>query len=156
MAEVLIGGCACGKVRYRLSGEPIITHTCHCRHCQRETGSAFAVNMLYECDRVDWEGEPEDVLTPSASGKGQHILRCPSCHVAVSSHYSGSGDALHFIRAGTLDDSTQVRPDVHIYTSTRQGWFALPEEAPAFTEFYDPKVVWSDDMMSRWRKALGQ
>jgi hypothetical protein len=149
------GGCACGNVRYRLAGEPMITHACHCSFCQRETGGAFAVNMLYECDRVEWSGKPEEALTPSASGKGQRILRCPSCHVAVSSHYPGGGDALHFIRAGTLDDRSEVAPDVHIYTSSRQSWFELPEGTPAFDEFYDPADVWSEATMTRWKEAKG-
>ena len=149
------GGCACGKVRYRLNGEPMVTHGCHCSYCQRETGGALAVNMLYERDRVAWDGEPVEVLTPSASGQGQRILRCPDCHVALSSHYPGGGDALHFIRAGTLDDPTGVAPDIHIYTSTKQNWLELPDGVPAFPEFYDPREVWSEETMARWTKAKG-
>src|SRR5262249_23548169 len=68
------GGCVCRRVRYRLTGAPLIVHACHCRWCQRETGTAHALNALYEADRVvHLAGEPELVLTPSASGKGQTI-----------------------------------------------------------------------------------
>lgn len=149
------GGCACGKVRYRVRGTPIMTHACHCSFCQRETGGAFAVNMLYERARVALEGEVMAVLTPSASGKGQTILRCPDCRVALSSHYPGGGDKVHFVRAGTLDDTSTVEPDVHIYTSSKQPWVIVPDGAPSFAHFYDPREFWSDDTMGRWRAAVG-
>lgn len=148
------GGCACGQLRYQLRGEPIITHGCHCSYCQRETGSACAVNLLFERDRVILSGPVVEVLTPSASGKGQRILRCPTCHVAVSSHYPGAGAAVHFIRAGTLDDRSGVAPDIHIYTSSKQGWLELPEDALVFDGFYSPAEVWSDEARSRWRQAV--
>ena len=53
MAENLEGGCACGAVRYRLTSAPMFVHCCHCRDCQRQTGSAFVLNALIEADRVD-------------------------------------------------------------------------------------------------------
>ena len=148
------GGCACGELRYSVRGDPMIIHGCHCSYCQRETGSALAVNMLYERDRVELTGPVIEVPTPSESGKGQRILRCPSCHVAVSSHYPGGGDAVHFIRAGTLDDRSGVVPDVHIYTASKQDWVVLPEDAPAFEQFYSPKDVWSGETLRRWREAV--
>src|SRR5262245_28840405 len=81
------GGCTCGQIRYRLAGNPLIVHACHCRWCQRETGTAHALNALYEADRVTHiAGEPELIVTPSASGKGQTIARCPTCKVAVWSN----------------------------------------------------------------------
>lgn len=150
------GGCACGSLRYRLQGDPIITHGCHCSYCQRETGGALAVNMLFERDRVELDGPVEAIDTPSASGKGQQILRCPACKVAVSSHYPGGGEAVHFIRAGTLDDRGGVAPDIHIYTSTKQDWLKLPEGVPAFAEFYDPREVWSAEALGRWRSAVAK
>ncbi len=146
------GGCACGAVRYRATGAPMIVHCCHCGHCQRETGSAFVINFIIESDRVEHlKGEPELIKTPSASGKGQMIARCPDCKVAVWSNYSGMGDKTRFIRAGTLDEPNSVEPDVHIYTSTKLDWVALPAGKPAFAEFYPPKDVWSEDAQTRWR-----
>jgi hypothetical protein len=86
------GGCTCGHVRYLLEAPPLIVHCCHCRWCQRETGSAFVINALIETDRLRLlSGEPRVVDTPSESGKGQKILRCPICHIAVWSHYAGAG-----------------------------------------------------------------
>src|SRR5690606_16487909 len=99
------GGCDCGKVRYRMNDRPLFVHCCHCRWCQRESGASFALNAMIESDRVETiAGDPEIVLTPSASGKGQKIARCPDCRIALWSYYSGAGEKVKFIRVGTLDN----------------------------------------------------
>jgi len=153
MSESFEGGCACRAVRYRMTARPMIVHGCHCTWCQRETGSAFAVNAIIETDRVEVDGEVEMVVTPSASGKGQTIARCPQCKVAVWSHYSGAGPSMRFMRVGTLDDPGRFPPDVHIFTSTRQPWFELPAGAPAFSEYYNPREVWSPESQARYKAA---
>ena len=148
------GGCTCGNIRYRLNGKPMVVHACHCTWCQRETGSVHALNALYEFDRVEHVGaEPEIVDTPSASGKGQRIARCPICRVAVWSNYPGSGPAVRFVRVGTMDDPAQCPPpDAHIFTSTKLPWVTLPPGAKAYAEFYDnPGEVWSDEARARHR-----
>ena len=84
------GGCACGAIRYECSPAPLAMLRCHCRDCQRETGSAFVINGLIEMPMLEvTEGSPETIQTPSQSGKGQPVVRCPSCHVALWSHYGG-------------------------------------------------------------------
>lgn len=151
----MAGGCTCRAVRFRLATAPLIVHCCHCTWCQRETGSAFAWNALIEADRVTLlHGEPELVLTPSASGRGQRIARCAACRVAVWSHYSGAGDAVRFIRAGTLDRPNDVPPDIHIFTSTRQPWVSLPANARAVPEYYDRERVWPPESLDRWAAML--
>jgi hypothetical protein len=146
------GGCTCRQVRYRLSGTPLIVHACHCRWCQRETGTAFALNALYEAHRVTHlAAEPEIVPTPSMSGKGQRIARCQSCRVAVWSNYAGAGPAVRFVRVGTLDEPDRLPPDIHIYTSTKQPWFTLPPGAREVPEFYDAKSVWPAESLERYR-----
>ena len=146
------GGCTCGQVRYRLTGTPLIVHACHCRWCQRETGTAHALNAIYEADRVvHTGGEPELVLTPSASGKGQKIARCPTCRVAVWSNYPQAGAAARFVRVGTMDNPDLCPPDVHIYVSSKQPWVTLPAGARAFSEFYDLAAVWSAESLERRR-----
>ena len=151
---MLAGGCTCRAVRYRMTTAPIIVHCCHCRWCQRETGASFALNAVIEADRVIVDsGEPELVPTPSHSGKGQKIRRCPTCKVAVWSHYAGGGDAFAFIRVGTLDEPEGLPPDVHIFTSSKQPWVVLPDGARAFAEFYNPKEVWSEEAFTRWVAA---
>lgn len=137
------GGCDCRFVRYRMTSEPLIVHCCHCRWCQRESGAAFALNAMIESDRVRLlEGEVAVIHTPSASGKGQKIARCPRCQVAVWSHYAGGGDALSFVRVGTLDNPDLCPPDIHIFTASRQPWVVLPPGARVVPEFYRRSEVW--------------
>jgi hypothetical protein len=151
------GGCACGAVRYRLESAPYFVNCCHCSWCQRETGSAFAVNATIEADRVTLlRGAPETVLTPSASGKGQKIVRCPHCRVALWSHYAGAGDFISFVRVGTLDNAADFPPAAHIFTSTKQPWVVLPPDAREFAEFYDPRIVWPPESLARWKTARAQ
>lgn len=148
------GGCACGTVRYGLSREPIIVHCCHCRWCQRETGSAFAVNAMIEAGAVSLlAGEPEMTATPSESGKGQKIWRCPTCRVAVWSNYAGAGDGIRFVRVGTLDEPERVPPDIHIYTESRQGWVVIPGDARQVGGYYDAREVWSAEGLARFKAA---
>lgn len=147
------GRCPCGEIRYRLTDRPLFTHCCHCSWCQRETGSAFAVNAMIETDRLEVTGAPEIVFTPSASGKGQEIARCPRCKVALFSHYAGAGRALAFVRVGTLDDPGLCPPDIHIFTSTKAPWLVLPPGIPAVTEYYDRRQYWPDWALAR-RAAL--
>ena len=151
------GGCACGEIRYRLTSTPIYVHCCHCRWCQRETGAAFALNAMIESDRVEvLQGTLERVPTPSESGKGQLFVRCPTCKLALWSHYAGSGEAIAFIRVGTLDDPDACPPDVHIYTATKQPWVVLPEDTPAFEEYYRRSEVWPAEAIARREAALGK
>ena len=147
----LEGGCDCRAVRYRLTSAPLIVHCCHCRWCQRETGASYALNAMYETDRVLSLGvEPELVLTPSNSGKGQKIARCPHCKVAVWSHYAGSGPVTRFVRVGTLDNPDVLPPDAHIFASTKQPWVLLSSDAPVFAEYYDRNAVWSKESLARF------
>ena len=154
MSETFDGGCTCRAVRYRLTSRPLFVHGCHCRWCQRETGSAFAINAMIESDRLQLlEGEPETVLTPSASGRGQKIVRCRHCRVALWSHYAGAGDAVKFVRVGTLDDPDRFPPDIHIFTSTKQPWVVLPPGVPAVPEYYRASEHWPAESLAR-RAAL--
>jgi hypothetical protein len=153
----LDGGCDCGQVRYRLMSAPLFVHCCHCRWCQRESGAAFALNALIEADRVQLlEGAPEVVMTPSASGKGQKMNRCPRCRVTVWSTYAGAGDALRFVRVGTLDDPDAFPPDIHIYTESKQPWVVLPAGARAVSQYYKSAEVWSEVSLARRRALLGR
>jgi hypothetical protein len=146
----LEGGCDCGRIRYRMETAPLIVHCCHCRWCQRETGTAFALNALIEAERlVHLKEEPEVIDTPSQSGRGQKIARCPLCRIAVWSYYGGAGPILRFIRVGTLDTPQVLRPDIHIFTASRQPWVVLPEGVPAVPEFYEIERQWSPESLAR-------
>lgn len=133
----------------------MIVHCCHCRWCQRETGSAFVINALLEHDRVELlTGSPEVIETPSNSGRGQKIARCPTCKVALWSTYSMP--VFRFVRVGTLDDPDVAPPDVHIFTASKQAWFELPPGSLAFVEYYDSSKVWSAESLERRAAALAQ
>ena len=150
----LEGGCACREVRYRMTTRPLFVNCCHCTWCQRETGASFALNAMIESDRVELlKGEVEVVNTPSNSGKGQKISRCPKCRVAVWSNYAGAGDAVRFVRVGTLDEPDRLPPDIHIFTSSKQAWVVLPPGTPAVAEYYDSKQYWPKESLER-REAM--
>ena len=150
----LEGGCDCGYVRYRLMSPPLFVHCCHCRWCQRESGSSFALNALIEADRVvHLAGEPQLIDTPSNSGKGQKIARCPKCQVAVWSNYGGAGPVLRFVRVGTLDQPDCLPPDIHIYTASKQPWVVIPPDVPAVPEYYQSDRFWPPESLAR-RKAF--
>ncbi len=151
------GGCDCRAVRYRMESAPLFVHCCHCRWCQRETGASFALNAMIETDRVTLlAGRPEPVDTPSASGKGQKILRCPSCRLALWSHYAGGGAAVAFVRVGTLDDPDALPPDSHIVTSSQQPWVILPPGTPAVPEYSDRKQHWPAESLARREMLLSR
>lgn len=156
MTRKLEGGCACGSVRYRLNRMPMITHCCHCTWCQRETGSAFVINAVIESSEVELlAGPPDVVLTPSESGRGQMIARCPDCKVAVWSHYPTAREAAAFIRVGTLDQPAAITSDVHIFRSSAVPWVTLADGKPAFEEFYpDRFAIWGEAAMSRWEALM--
>lgn len=152
MTTTHAGRCACGEISFRLTSDPIFVHCCHCRDCQRQTGSAFAINAIIETDRIEiLSGTPEPVRVPTDSGAPHDIYRCPSCKTAVWSDY-GAGYAM-FVRVGTLDDPSAIAPDVHIYTRSKQPWVALPPDVPAFEAYYDRNVVWPQAALDRGKAA---
>ncbi len=142
------GGCACGEVRYRLTTEPLFTHCCHCLNCQRQTGSAFVINLLIEADHVEvLSGDPQPVDVARDDGSKQRIYRCPTCQVAVFSEYGWP--EMWFLRGGTLDDPSRVAPDVHIFTRSKLPWVALPDSVPAFEVYYDSRKLWPAASLER-------
>jgi hypothetical protein len=148
MAGAREGGCSCGAVRYRLTSEPMFVHCCHCLNCQRQTGSAFVINLLIEADRIELlGGEPEPVDLPRDDGSTQRIYRCPTCQIAVYSEYGRP--EVRFVRAGTLDEPSSVAPDVHIFTRSKVPWVTLPESTPAFEVYYDSRTLWPAESLER-------
>jgi hypothetical protein len=153
----LEGGCDCKRIRYRMQTAPLVVHCCHCRWCQRETGTVFALNAMIEAERlIDLDGEPELIDTPSLSGRGQKIARCPDCRIAVWSNYSGAGPILRFVRVGTLDTPDVLQPHIHIFTSSKVPWVVLPPDVPAVPEYYEIERVWSPESLARREAFLPQ
>jgi hypothetical protein len=149
----LTGGCSCGQVRYQLVDKPIRVHCCHCSDCQRHTGSAFVLNAIIETAAIKiLRGKLQAVPVPR--GFGPHdIYRCPKCKVALWSAY-GRGRPIRFVRVGTLDHPSTIRPDIHIYTETKLPWVKLPKGTPAFRQYYDLQKVWPLKSRQRLKLAL--
>jgi hypothetical protein len=149
-SSIYEGGCTCGNVRYRMMSSPMFVHCCHCRWCQRETGASYALNAMIESERVELlSGEVKYITIPSNSGKGQKVARCPHCQVAVWSHYAGAGDAISFIRVGSLDQPDSLPPDIHIFTSSKQPWVQLLADIPRVDEYYRASDYWLESSMKR-------
>ena len=149
------GGCACGAVRYRLTTDPLFTHCCHCLNCQRQTGSAFVINLLIEAARMELlAGVPQPVEVLRDDGSKQRIFRCPTCQVAVFSEYGRPG--VRFVRGGTLDQPDEIAPDVHIFTRSKVSWITLPDAVPAFDEFYDTKTLWPASSLERLEAIMAR
>lgn len=154
-AANLSGGCACGALRYRLLSPPMFVNCCHCRDCQRQTGSAFVLNALIEADRVALlSGETEGIAVPTDSGRPHTIYRCRACRTAIWSVYGGV-DKLNFVRVGTLDNPAALPPDVHIYVRSKLPWIALPADVPAFEAYYDSRKLWPAASLERRRAIFG-
>ncbi len=150
------GGCSCGYVRYQIVSDPLIVHCCHCRYCQRQTGTAFALNALFDAKHVELlRGTVSEIEVPTSSGEGQTIARCPKCEVALWSNYymGGIKNMIRFVRVGTLDNPDMLPPDVHIFTMSKQPWVNLPPTAVAFEELYDFEEIWTSEN-AKIRKSL--
>ncbi|KAJ4396840.1 hypothetical protein N0V93_001062 [Gnomoniopsis smithogilvyi] len=176
------GGCCCGYVRYRLEQAPIAVHCCHCTSCQRETGSAFGINVIIEATNLtrlpsapatipaqagapnifppagpalSSSSSPELIRAqiPQESGEAQNVTHCPKCFTAVWTEYS-VGPAVRFVRQGTLDRAWLVQPDLHLYVRSKRDFITLEDGKPQFKEFYDREKVWRPDSLDRWNKIL--
>lgn len=152
---MLTGSCGCGEVTYRLSAKPMIVHCCHCKHCQKQNGSAYVLNAIIEAEHVETDGSVTECTLPTPSGKGQVVSRCTNCGTTVFSSYLSRLGKLRYIRVGTLDDPAQCPPDVQIFTSSKQPWVPLSPDIPSFEGFYKFDEVWSDASLQRWRALFG-
>lgn len=150
------GGCFCGGVRYRLRAAPMFVHCCHCRECQAQTGSAFAINAIIETAKIEiLEGKPERIPMSSKGDSPHDIYRCRKCKIAVWSDY-GKRPQLRFVRVGTLDQPDRLVPDVHIFTRSKLPWVRLPKGAPAFKIYYDTEKLWPERSLKRRTAALAE
>ena len=151
----LTGGCSCGSVRYRLTSPPMFVNCCHCKDCQRQTGSAFVINAIIETARLEvLSGKPVPVRVPADSGRPHDIYRCPKCQIALWSDYGGR-PLIRFVRVGTLDEPSALPPNAHIFTRSKLPWVGLPKDVPAFEVYYDMKTLWPKESLARREAILG-
>jgi hypothetical protein len=153
----LAGGCACRTIRYKLTATPLIVHACHCRDCQRITGSAFVINIWIEKRFVEaGPAVPKSFTLAGGSGKRHEVFFCDRCGTYLWSRYAiAPGDCL-FVRAGTLDNPKAVAPDVHIFTRSKVPWLELPANARVFKSIYQIDKVWSAESKERLRRNLAE
>lgn len=152
------GGCSCGRTRYKLTDSALIVHACHCRMCQRLTGSNNAINILIEAANIALSsGETVEILAHTPSGEGQVITRCKFCFDALWSEYrrftKWHRASVRFVRAGTLDAPEAFPPDVHIFTESKQPHVCLGDGKPRFKAFYNHQKVWRESSLARLAAA---
>ena len=156
-SKTLEGGCGCGAVRYRLNDQPYIVHNCHCRLCQRQTGTGSAVNAFIETDRLELlSGELREDEFTTGTGGTQTVVRCARCATPLWSHYPRLARKVAAVRVGTLDEPSQTPPDVAIFVADKPAWAPVPEGIPTFDEFYNPLEFWSPEIMARVKAVLEQ
>ena len=151
------GGCGCGHVRYRVAGEPIFVNNCHCRNCQRQTGSTSVVNAFFEAERVTLlAGALTDFGVVAGSGGPHVIRRCARCGSALWSAYPRLGELGLGVRLGTLDDPGAWRPDAVIFTENALPWVTIPEGIPAFETVYNPFELLPPERSARLQALLNK
>jgi hypothetical protein len=156
-SKTMEGGCGCGAVRYRLDDEPIFVNNCHCRLCQRQTGTGSAVNAFIESDKLEHlSGELSEHELETGSGGTQIVVRCAKCGTPVWSHYPRLGRKGAAVRVGTLDDPSAVRPDAAIFVADKPAWAPLPEGVPQFEVHYNPAELLPPERFARLKALLPQ
>lgn len=133
MVKMREGGCLCGRLRYRLTAPPIVVNCCHCRDCQRLSGSAFAINAMIETSHVQRLGPSwsrEDEALDVAGGSRRWC--CVACGVLLFADHHLFADAMRFVRVGTLDRGEEVSPDAHFFVRSKHPWVVIPDGVPAF------------------------
>jgi hypothetical protein len=146
------GGCECGHIRYRLATPPIFVNCCHCRQCQRLSGSAFAINAMIEADRVELTGD-------AASGleRRHGAIHCSECSTLLWAFHRMFGESILFVHVGTLDESELLPPDAHFFIRSKHPWIILPEGVPCYETLptKDDPPLWSDEVTARLKAAGG-
>ena len=129
----ITGRCLCGQASYEVSGEPMMTAVCHCRNCQRQAGSAFSIIMGVASDTVELNGELKTFHDTADSGAALHRKFCPECGSPL---FSVLADApqVTYIKAGTLDDVSELKPQFQIWCKSAQPWLELNAALPRFEE----------------------
>ena len=125
------GGCLCGKIRYEITETPqLVVYTCHCIDCQRLTSSAFSMGIVVSDTAFRFMGfEPRQLQGTADSGRGNTRLVCPECGSWVC---GTPRDGVRRVRAGTLDDTSWLRPTRHVWTRSKRPWIMLPEGDEVF------------------------
>jgi hypothetical protein len=127
----ITGGCLCGRVRYIVTGEPAFSGLCHCRNCQRYTGSAFEALIAFPAASVSVQGELKTYDDTGDSGQPVHRRFCPNCGSGVVNEVDVL-PGVTIVLAGTLDDPAAFKPTMDVYWSSAQPWVHTSSERTRF------------------------
>ena len=135
MSDEHFGGCACGAVRYRVRGKPIVSSVCHCKFCQKRLASAFAVLAVFPEESVEvTQGDvAECEYRSDESGRWLLMRFCPKCGTTVS-HTSQIRRGYRVVAVPTLDEQDWFEIDRHIWTRSKMPWVTIPEGTEIHTE----------------------
>lgn len=132
--DPLEGSCECGRIRYRLVAAPRTVHACHCRQCQRLSGSAFSINAEVKAGDIELLGavEPELLLVASEGSQKGRMWWCSRCATKLYADHHLAPDDTRYLRVGTLDTGESLPPRAHFFTRSKHPWIVLPPDLPAY------------------------
>ena len=133
----ITGRCLCGQVSYRASGDPLLSCICHCRNCQRYTGSAFEAVVAFPSNSVNLRGELKTYNDTGDSGQQVRRQFCPNCGSGVVTEVDIL-PGVSIVLAGTLDDPAAFNPAMEIYCASAQPWVHAGGERPRFDKMPPP------------------
>ncbi|PPR44419.1 MAG: hypothetical protein CFH18_00150 [Alphaproteobacteria bacterium MarineAlpha5_Bin8] len=142
----LKGSCACGKVEYTITDNPLFTQACHCKNCKKSTGSSFVIHtMIFEDDLVV-NGEVSSTELPTGSGRGYRAFFCVGCGVYLYCKYKVAQGRIA-VRSATLDKP--LSPQAHIYVKDKDPWIEIQNQAICFNTMYDREKLWPKESLKR-------
>lgn len=147
------GGCNCGSVRFELLNDPLFTHVCHCKQCQRSSGGAFNVSTIVLIQDLRFEDcSPDTHFVSGPTGNEYEVWSCDQCGCTIGGRTVSPAKEM-VLRPGTLDDSTSIKPQAHIWIKEKQHWVIIDDELPSFDESYDANELWPKDSLIRLENA---
>lgn len=139
------GGCQCGAVRYTLTCDKITAYACHCRECQKQSASAFALSVPVRRQDLKVLGAPSAYERSTESGSRTKCWFCPDCGTRLYHQSARSPDRVT-VKGGTLDDTDELSPVAHLWVSRKQSWLILPPGVPAYETQPDDLAAWRDQL----------
>ena len=150
------GGCLCGAIRYEITQPPLVTYTCHCTVCQRLTGSAFSSALVVPAEACRFRGRAA-VLPAHRRQRpcGDPVGLCGVRHLALQRREARTAPPGTFVavRAGTLDDTSWLRPTAHFWTRSAQPWVTLPEGDTRFETQPADGLAWLHSARADQRRS---
>jgi len=121
----LKGGCRCGRVTFSVNADPVFVGLCHCRNCQKETGTAYSTVAGFPAPAMTVSGTTRQFDSVGDSGKATHRRFCPECGTTIT-HWADIMEGLTMVNVGTLDDPASLRPTMQIYCDSALPWAVVP------------------------------